>query len=292
MQSLFRDEAGPPRAKRICFILAAILVLSSASCSKPSPHYSAPQTRIEPFTFPIASADEQFQIDGFFAKTDDAGKQPALLILEGAGGDARQCINRSASLVAIGIRVACISIPGYGKSSGPSRFVGPPAIEAARRALDLVSKRPDVDPTRLAVWGQSEGAVAAGLLMDADPRPRAVILQSGAYDLLRLWPEASLGTKLSILRQVWPSKRALKERSVVENLPRKIDCSVLILHGQRDHKMPVSQAEQLAQALSERGARVETYYFPDGTHNLGMAVYAPLRSFLRDNLIQTESAAS
>jgi dipeptidyl aminopeptidase/acylaminoacyl peptidase len=185
---------------------------------------------------------------------------------------------------ALHIRLACISLPGYGKSSGPSRFVGPQSVEAARHGLDLVAARSDVDPARLAVWGIADGAVAAGLLMDSDQRAHAVILQSGAYDLVELWPGAPIGTKLSILRQVWPSKRLLEERSVIQNLPPKLDCNVLILHGERDRKMPVKQAEQLAQALRARGAHVETRFFADGAHRLGQEVDWPLSEFLRTRL--------
>ncbi len=160
-------------------------------------------------------------------------------MLTAGEGNARRCIDQSAGLVAMGMIEACISIPGYGKSSGPSRFVGPQAVEAAHRAVDLMAARPDVDPDRIAVWGLSDGAVAAGLLMDSDPRLRAVILQSGFYDTLKMWPEAPLREKVTILRQVWPSHRVLAERSVIAHLPPKLDCSVLIMHGEHDKKMPV-----------------------------------------------------
>src|SRR5271163_3784875 len=229
----------------------------------------ASPSAVRPFAFQIVSGSNQYHIEGFIARPDNPGRLPALLVLNGEKGDARQCIGSTRHFTAIGIQVACISIPGFGKSSGPSRFVGPQAVDAARRALDLLAARPDVDPQRLAVWGMADGAVAAGLLMDSDARPRAVILQSGAYDMLKLWPEAPLRTKLSILRQVWPSKRVLQERSVIEHLPAHLECSVLILHGERDHRMPIAQAEQLAQALAERGAHVEADYFPTGAHELG-----------------------
>src|ERR1700730_1982349 len=140
--------------------------------------------------------------------------------------------------------------------------------------------------------GWRYGAAAAGRLMDCNPRLRAVIRESGAYDMLKLWPEAPLGTKLRILRQVWPSKRLLNERRVVANLPRKLDCSVLILHGERDRKMPVKQAERLAQALEQRGAHVETHYFPEGSHELGATVDEPLTAFLRDHLVGTTPRAA
>ena len=166
--------------------------------------------------------------------------------------------------------------------------MGPQSVEAARHALDLLAARSDIDPSRMAVWGVCDGAVAAGLLMDSDKRPRVIVLESGAYDMVKLWPETGLSTKLSILRQVWPSRRALKQRSVLDHLPPKLKCSVLILHGESDRRTPVRQAEQLAQALSDRGAQVQTYYFPKGSHELGARVDGPLSDFLRANLLAPE----
>ena len=253
---------------------------------------ATPKLQVEPFNFQVSYRADTYQIEGYLSRAKQPGRLPALLVVNGDRGNARQCINETGQFTTMGIQVACISIPGYGRSSGPSRFVGPQSVAAAREALDLLAARPDVDPARLAVWGLADGAVAAGLLMDSDKRPRAVILQSGAYDMLRLWPEATLRTKLSILRQVWPSKRALEERSVVDHLPGRLGCSVLILHGERDRKMPLKQAEHLARALSDRGARVETYYFPKGAHELGARVDGPLKDFLRDNLLGSNPDAT
>ena len=257
----------------------------SAPQARPAMPPAAVKVDVAPFNFQIASGADQYQIEGFIARAKAPGRLPAVLVLNGDKGNARNCIDHTEHFTTIGIQVVCISLPGYGKSSGPSRFVGAQSVAAARRALDLLAARPDVDPSRMAVWGLSDGAMAAGLLMDSDTRPRAVILQSGAYDMLKFWPEAPLGTKLSILRQVWPSKRVLRERSVIENLPAQVNCNVLILHGGRDRRMPIDQAEQLAEALAERGAHVETHYFPKGAHDLGTRVDLPLRNFLRDNLI-------
>jgi predicted esterase len=266
-----------------CSFLLILIALAGA-CRYSAPKQPPAQIAIEPLSFQISSGADHYQIEGYFAHSVEAGRMPALLVLNGDGGDAHQCIVNILQFAALRIRLACISLPGYGKSSGPSRFVGPQSLEAARRGLDLVAARPEVDPSHLAIWGIADGAVAAGLLMDSDRRAHAVILQSGAYDLLKFWPRAPIGTKLSILRQVWPSKRVLQERSVIENMPDKLDCNVLILHGEQDRKTPVNQAEQLARALREHGAHVETHFFADGAHRLGKVVDQPLRDFLRANL--------
>jgi len=240
---------------------------------------------VEPFNFEIALGPNHFQIEGYVVKSPETGPLPAVLVLNGDEGDAHQCVAKNGDLAAIlGIQVACVSIPGYGKSSGPSRLVGPQAVAAARRALDLLAQRTDVDPNRMAVWGVADGAVAAGLLMDYDKRPKSLILQSGAYDMVKLWPEASMRTKLRMLHEVWPSKRLLKERSVIANLPSKLDCSVLIMHGESDQRTPLGQAIKLADELRARGAHVSTAYFPRGSHDIAKQAKQPAENFLRDTI--------
>ena len=286
-----RFRISPLRILPVVALLALAAIIpacESARATQPA----TPQLQLEPFNFQVSYRADTYQIEGYLSRAKQPGRLPALLVVNGDRGNARQCINQTGQFTAMGMQVACISIPGYGRSSGPSRFVGPQSVVAAREALDLLAARPDVDPARLAVWGLADGAVAAGLLMDSDKRPRAVILQSGAYDMLKLWPEATLRTKLSILRQVWPSRRALEERSVVDHLPGRLGCSVLILHGERDRKMPIKQAQHLARALTDRGARVETYYFPKGSHELGAGVDGPLKDFLRNNLLGSNPEAT
>src|SRR5262249_29241373 len=126
----------------------------------PAPRHSV----VDPFNFEIALGPNHFQIEGYVVKSPETGKLPAVLVLNGDEGDARQCIKKNGDLATIlGIQVACVSIPGYGRSSGPSRLVGPQAVEAARRAFDLLAERSGVDPTRMAGLGGSGGARPTGL---------------------------------------------------------------------------------------------------------------------------------
>jgi len=245
--------------------------------------------RVERFDYQVSVGQDSFHIDGYLARAQQPGRLPALLVIN-PSGDAARCIQSSLQLTQLEMQVACISLPGTGKSSGPGRFVGPQAVAAARHALDLLSQRADIDPDRLGVWGLANGAVAAGLLMDVDERPRVVILQSGAYDMTRFWPEARWFTKLSILHQVWPSRRNLKERSVIEHLPPRLKCKVLILHGEDDKRTPLRQAERLAAALQERGASVKTRYFPEANHRLGPQAYTEVVDFLRTNLLPSSAS--
>ncbi len=274
------------------WIVAIALATSMLACRIPGKSIESKYKNVDQFNFDVAAGPKNYHIEGYLTRSAEQGRRPGLLVLNGGEGNVDRCVQMSQGIAAMGIQVACVNIPGYGKSSGPSRFVGQPSVLASRRALDMLAARTDVDSTRLAVWGLGHGALAAGLLMDYDSRPRALILESGVYDPLTLWPQAGLSTKLSILREVWPSKRILKERSVIANLPPKLDCSVLIMHGERDNRVPVGQAVKLADALRVRGARVSTRYFPHASHDLGKRVEPELRAFLRDNLLDTNRAAA
>ena len=272
--------------------MAIVLAASMAACRIPGKSIASNYKNVDQFNFDVAMGPKNYHIEGYLTRSAENGRRPGLLVLNGGEGNVDRCVQMSQGIAAMGIQVACVSIPGYGNSSGPSRFVGQPSVLASRRALDMLAGRTDVDASRLAVWGLGHGAVAAGLLMDYDSRPRVLILESGCYDMLTLWPEAPLRTKLSILREVWPSKRILKERSVIAHLPPKLECSVLIMHGERDNRMPVRQAVKLADALRARGAKVETRYFPQASHDLGKRVEPELRAFLRENLLDTNRAAA
>ncbi len=167
----------------------ALVVILLAGCHS-SARAIRRNPRVEPFDYQITVDQDQYHIEGYLARSPQPGRQPALLVIN-PSGDAVKCIQSSMRFTMLGLQVACISLPGSGKSSGPGRFVGPQAVAAARRALDLLVQRPDVERERIGIWGLANGAVAAGLLMDVDPRPKVVILQSGAlrHDQ-NFWPEA------------------------------------------------------------------------------------------------------
>lgn len=298
------NEPEPPSASssrslraivfRALVAFAAIVLVSSLPACHLAHDSILSHRNVRPFNYDIALGTHQFHIEGYLTRSSDPGRLPTLLVLNGSGERMDQCVAMSERVSTMGIHVACVNIPGFGGSSGPGRFAGPQSVEAARRALDLLARRDDVDPNRIGVWGLGNGAVAAGLLMDSDSRPRAMILQSGAYDMVHFWPEAPLRTKLSILREVWPSRRVLLRRSVIQNMPSKLDVSVLIMHGEGDRRIPVKQAVGLADALRARGAKVWTCYYPTGSHDLGKRVEPELRTFLRQNLLEpsgTEAAS-
>ena len=116
--------------------LMAFVAIAMVACRPPAPAtppaVGVKPPRVEPFNFQISSGADEYQIEGFLALARQPGRLPALLVLNGDKGNARQCIDNTQGFTEMGLQVACISIPGYGRSSGPSRFVGPPSVEIGR----------------------------------------------------------------------------------------------------------------------------------------------------------------
>ena len=65
---------------------------------------------------------------------------------------------------------------GFGRSQGRHRFVDPIAqVRDTHNAITYMQSRPEVDPTRIALWGRSLGAGIACYAGATDPRVGAVV---------------------------------------------------------------------------------------------------------------------
>ena len=145
-------------------------------------------TNLEQFSFQIMVGGKGRSVDGYLARrrASPGRVRPPVLILDGSGGDARRYERRgrTRSLTELGLHLACVSIPGYGRSSGPSRFVGRQAVRGgparARSARGAQRCRSQADRGMGAQRWRGRRRAPDGV----DSRPRAVVLESGAYDMV------------------------------------------------------------------------------------------------------------
>jgi dipeptidyl aminopeptidase/acylaminoacyl peptidase len=102
-----------------------------------------------------------------------------------------------------------------------------------------------------------------------DPQLAAVVLAAGAYDMASLYPTGIRGIDANIRREAGTSAEAFRARSATYHAD-KIKVPVLLLHGARDERIPVRQAEAFAEQLQAHGVAVTLKIFPNATHRIPM----------------------
>ena len=199
--------------------------------------------------------------------TADHDSAPGLLVVHGRGGNARTLLRMGTRLVQLGYAAMMVSMPGYGQSEGPPDAAGPLTVQAVGAALDRLEATAGVDAKRVGAWGISNGAAAVTLLSQGRSDLKAVVAQSGIYDLWAVYRAMTVpALREAIVHGAGSDSAGWKKRSAALN-PGKPN-AILILHGEKDVNVPAQQAHGFADALKARGVDVESRFFPNSGHEL------------------------
>ena len=111
-----------------------------------------------------------------------AGPRPSACVVmtHGTSATIEMVVDRYAeALHEAGLAVLLYDHHGFGSSGGEPRQEINPWIQARgyRDALTYLSGRPDIDQSRIALWGDSYSAGHALIVGAVDPRPAAVVVQ-------------------------------------------------------------------------------------------------------------------
>jgi dienelactone hydrolase len=137
-------------------------------------------TIVSVHTLSFAGADGA-RVNAFLAVPRAHGRHPAVLFLHGSGGTREDFLPTAAQLAVRGAVTMTISQPNDAATFRP-------LVVNARRALDLLAARADVDRGRLGLVGFSLGAQTAAILAGDEPRLRAVGIVAGrGADAPRYW---------------------------------------------------------------------------------------------------------
>jgi len=149
------------------------------------------------------------------------------------------------------------------------------------------------DSSRVCIYGHSYGGYAA--LMGAVREPelyRCVIGSAGVYDLPMMFKEGDIADResgLAYLRKALGEDREdLQSRSPAYNAD-KIKAEVLLIHGTRDERAPIEQAESLQKALKQAGVPYQWLEIGNEAHGYydeqnRLTVYSKVLAFLDANI--------
>ncbi len=135
-------------------------------------------------------------------------------------------------------------------------------------AVDLLAGRDDVDAGRLALMGGSFGGYMTNWVGTQTDRFAALVSHAGLFDFSTF---AGTTDSPAWFMNDFGGLDAERDRVALERYsPRShVDgwkTPVLILHGERDYRVPVSEALVMFDALERRGVDVELGVFPDENH--------------------------
>jgi dipeptidyl aminopeptidase/acylaminoacyl peptidase len=98
---------------------------------------------------------------------------------------------------------------------------------------------------------------------------KAVVLGAGVYDFKKQYDETGLdGIRQNMKAETGMTEEAIKHRSSILRM-ENLKCPVLILHGEKDINVPVSQARMLRDRLTALKKEFEIQLFPDREHGIG-----------------------
>ena len=174
-----------------------------------------------------------------------------------------------------------ISLPGYGETDV---VAGPLADTTRQVVLDAVAsaKRVSwVDSGRVYVYGFSRGAVVAAALVNQIDGVKGALLHSGAYDLTKLYEGSSSVWLRKLLNPDGEAQPKFYDLlSEVKDWP----AGTLVLHGEQDSLIPVSQALLLRDRLASLGKPHRLVLFPEHGHRLPLReIKDQVLQFLKDN---------
>ncbi len=198
-----------------------------------------------------------------------AGRFPGLLLIPGHATTARDWIPNGLTFARNGFAGLAVSQPGYGRSEGPGDYVGPKTLKVLTEGYRRLQREPLVDPKRMGIVGYSRGGMAASLLvLDLDD-VKAAVLGGGVYDFQKQYDDTTLdGIRQNMKAETGMTQEAIRQRSSVLRM-EKLKCPVLILHGEKDINVPVSQAYLLRDRLTQLKKEFEIQTFPDRDHSIG-----------------------
>ncbi len=190
-----------------------------------------------------------------------------------------------------GIAVLRLDDRGVGGSdAGPDTATSADLANDIRAALAWLRTRPDVDPRRLGLVGHSEGAIIAPMIAATDSTLRAIVLLAGTASRGSVIMEEQRRYLLASDTALTPSARdslaklADAEADSAYRTPgwlhffasydplstaRRVRVPTLILQGETDRQVPVSEARKLAAAMRDAGnTHVTLRTFPAMNHLL------------------------
>jgi dipeptidyl aminopeptidase/acylaminoacyl peptidase len=234
-------------------------------------------SKIESFWFEGANADK---VEGFVIRPpsfDRGKKYPVKFLIHGgpqsAWGDDWSYRWNSELFAANGYVVVMINF--HGSTGYGQKFIdairgdwGGAPFEDLMKGLDYAEQRyPFIDKDRECALGASYGGYMANWILGHSHRFKCIVSHDGMFNTTSAW-----GTTEELWFNEWEFRgtpydnRALYDQWSPHLSATKFTTPTLVIHGQLDYRLDVSEGFQLFTTLQRLGVPSKMLYFPDEGH--------------------------
>ncbi|WP_324611974.1 S9 family peptidase [Streptomyces sp. NRRL B-3648] len=249
-------------------------------------------------------ADDSFPLRAWLALPDGASaERPAPLIVAPHGGpqmswSAWTWLWNPWPFVARGYAVLLPDpalSTGYGQrmqERGRGQYGGQPYRDLIA-LTDAALARDDLDATRTGLAGWSYGGYLANRAATLTDHFKAIITHAGMWNLEAFQIDTDMH---AYFREIFGDPRTQRERYEA-NSPHfhaaKMTTPMLLVHGGKDHRVPMGQALSLYSDLQRLGVPVGFLHFPDEGHAIGAPnhirlMYETVLNFLDHHVLGQE----
>ncbi|MGA9931054.1 MAG: S9 family peptidase [Terriglobales bacterium] len=232
---------------------------------------------LEPFWFEGAHGDK---VEGFLVKPpnfDPSKKYPVKFLIhggpQGAWGDDWSYRWNPELFAANGYVVVMINF--HGSTGYGQKFIdaingdwGGAPFDDLMKGLDYAEKTyPFIDKDRECALGASFGGYMANWVLGHTDRFKCIVSHDGTFNTLSDW-----GTTEELWFNNWEFKgtpytnREMYEKWNPMNAAKNFKTPTLVVHGQLDYRLDVSEGLQLFTTLQVLGVPSKMLYFPDEGH--------------------------
>lgn len=176
---------------------------------------------------------------------------------------------------------------GHGRSQGKpsSNFESGYAIDALN-GLESLKNLPEVDKTKIGVWGHSMGGDITLKVLLARPEIKAAVIWAANFlpysQSIKRWlanPRPDMSKKeldrrqkmmQSLVKQLGDPDQNLAEYQAISPITfiNELTMPIQLHHGLADERIAATGSEKFKKTLENLGKIVELYLYPKGNHNL------------------------
>jgi dienelactone hydrolase len=243
--------------------------------------YQGAMQRLYPEIERVEVPYENTSLPAYFVKGRGDARRPTVVLFDGMdNAKEMSVIFAGLDLAKRGINVLAIDGPGQSEPLRLRNIHSRHDYEAAGiPAYDYVASRAEVDPKRVAVMGYSFGGYHAPRVAAFDKRYAACVAFGAMHWSIYEWVsgnKAALAadprkSSTSIFQFRWvvgapDNETALEwaKKFTLEGVAEKIECPFLVLHGENDRIVPLSEAKKLYERVGSKNKELKIFTAEEG----------------------------